>query len=61
MWNISARLTSQAPLKPGEEHCLFCAGYGAQPINKQDPTQTQITPERCSYCAGSGKQSKRGA
>jgi DnaJ-class molecular chaperone len=55
MWETSARLTSVAPLKPGESHCAFCAGYGAQPINKNDPTRTQFVPERCTYCNGTGK------
>jgi DnaJ-class molecular chaperone len=51
-------LDSQVPLKPGEEHCVFCAGYGALPVDRQDPYCSHFGPERCDHCEGSGKSPK---
>lgn len=37
------------PLKAGEKHCPFCAGYGWNPS-----TENNGDAIRCSECAGTG-------
>ncbi len=48
-------LTSLVPLRSGERHCYYCSGYGAHPI-PFDVRSTQVNPERCYCCNGTGKQ-----
>lgn len=47
-------LTSPVPLKQGERHCVYCAGYGAHPI-MFDPHFSQFDPRSCGHCLGMGK------
>lgn len=52
------KLTSVVPLKAGERHCPFCAGYGANPVApdyRHWTHHTQSNPTRCFQCDGSGK------
>lgn len=52
-------LDSVAPLKPGEQHCLHCAGFGGVPTApdfKHFTNPTRVNPARCDYCEGSGKR-----
>ena len=51
------QLSSPVPLKEGEQHCPFCAGFGAHPINKRDTTRSQFNPDKCHRCNGTGKRS----
>lgn len=50
-------LTSVVPLKEGEEHCHYCSGFGAHPVNKSE-NRTAVNPERCWECDGKGKTKK---
>ena len=43
------------PLKPGEEHCPYCDGYGYLPVGNERGV-TQIDPPQCHNCEGSGKK-----
>jgi DnaJ-class molecular chaperone len=53
-------LTSVAPVREDEESCPWCAGFGAHPVNKSDPGETRVNPERCRHCAGRGVVPRKG-
>lgn len=40
------------PLKPGQQHCPLCEGYGYSPRSKNDPPGSKAI--RCDWCDGSG-------
>lgn len=39
------------PLKPGEEHCPYCGGYGYLPIERNNPRESMGYKR----CCGTGK------
>lgn len=42
------------PLKPGEEDCPYCSGYGYLPVDKQRETVSSGAVQ-CFKCSGTGK------
>ena len=52
-------LNSVVPLKDDEEYCVYCSGYGGQPVPKSHTTTHNRI--KCDYCDGRGKNKKEGA